>query len=329
MWIRVAVCSAVLSLMLAVSGAAAPAGCLYVNANPGSVYGDRTINSIVWGDGYPTVNVFFQTDTNIVYPPEHGGGQKQRFANNGLAPGSLNNDNPAFISIYTNTLRLNAMIADTGTVSTLYTFSEPMTLIDVIVCDLDSRDVVTVTAFDSNNVAMPASIFEVMGEGDLSLTNNAGGRPPLELATPPVWDAVSGVLTASVPWNENRTFTILRVPEGTSVGAIKLEFHGFETDTDGPGGSRLGSHIYAALWASPRSDAIATLDSTNGAPVLTLPTLPGLLYEISSSSDLDVWNPLAVLTGQASPVTHAVWTHVGGGDPAEGIEFYRYRRSAP
>jgi len=301
---------------------AAPAECLFVNANPGSSYGDRSFTNITWGDGYPTVSVTFVTDPSIVFT--NAGEPKQRFANNGLTPGSLDNDNPDFISVYTNNLRLNATIADTGTVITTYTFSSPMTLVDLLVCDVDDLDVVQITPYGPGGDPLPPSIFEVVEQGDLSLTNNAGGRPPLELATPPIWNETSGVLTSVVSWNENRTYTILRVPEGIAVKSIKLEFTGHRRDTDGPGGAGLGSHIYIALWATPRALRLQAASLQSGLPAIYVPTLPGLFYEISSSSNLVTWSFAGTQVGPAAPTGHVAWVDSSWPNVVQGPRFYRF-----
>ena len=62
---------------------AAPAGSLFINANPGTTYGNRTFTSVVWGDGYPLVSLQFNTDTGVVFSAMLGGGPAQRIANNG------------------------------------------------------------------------------------------------------------------------------------------------------------------------------------------------------------------------------------------------------
>jgi len=303
---------------------AAKAECLFVNANPGSSYGNRTFTNIVWGDGYPAVSVSFVTDPSIVFTGGDGGGQKQRFANNGLTPGTLNNDNPDFISVYTNILRLNATIADTGTVTTTYTFSTPMTLIDLIVCDVEDLDVVTITPHGPGGDPLPPSILEVVAQGDLSLTNNAGGRPPLELATPPIWNETTGVLTSSVSWNENRSYTILRVPEGVAVESIVLEFTGHRSDTDGPEGSGLGAHIYVAIWATPRALRLQDAGIQSDLPAINLPTLPGLLYEVASSSNLVTWSYAGNVVGPAAPTGHVVWVDTLWTNAAQYPRFYRF-----
>ena len=291
----------------AMSARAAPAGSLWINANPGTQYGNRTFTNVVWGDGYPTVSVEFITDDTVVFPPGHGGGQKQRFANNGIAPGNQNNNNPAFTGIYTNTLRLNAMIADTGTVTTTYTFSYPMTLIDLILCDFDDNDMAWISATGPDGEALPPSIFEFIMEGDLSMTNNAGNRPPLELATPPLWNPVSGVLTSAVSFNENRSYTVLRVPEGVAVKTITITFTGYRADNDGPDGGGLGAHIYVNLWATPRDSAWQPA-SAESTVQWRIPTLPGVMYEISSSSNFTHWELLDTLVGPSAPTGHVIWT---------------------
>ena len=282
------------------SAAAAEAGCLFVNGNP-AAYGDRSITNVTWGDAYPTVSVTFVTQPDIVFAPADGGGSKQQFGNNRLTPGTTALDEPAFISVYTNDLRLNALIADTGTVVLTYTFSTPMMLVDVIVADVDQGDSVQVSATAPGGAPLAPGVFQKMGEGDLSLTINAGGRPPLELATPPIWNEITGVLTAAVSWNENRSFTILRNPEGVAVESVTLSFKGASTDTDGPLGSGLGGHVYAALWASPRSHQITSFGPTSGNLALAVPTLPGYADLILESDDLSTWTEVSTFSGAGVP----------------------------
>jgi len=308
---------------------AAPAESLRINANPGTQYGNRTFTNVVWGDGYPLVSVAFVTDASIVFSPDHGSGQKQRFANNSLTPGTLQNDNPDFISIYTNILRLNAMIADTGTVTTTYTFSAPMTLIDLIICDVDDNDMLQVSATGPGGIPLSPSIFQFIADGDLSMTNNAGGRPPLELATPPLWDPVSGVLTSVVSWNENRTFTILRVPEGTAVESIVLTFNGYRADNDGPDGSGLGAHIYVNLWATPRAPVMSAAMAEDFSAQWTIPTLPGLSYSVSASTNTTTWEVLGSFAGPTAPTGHVVWADTDFTNQTSVFRLYRYGFVAP
>jgi hypothetical protein len=281
---------------------AAPAGSLFFNANPGTAYGDRSFSNVVWGDGYPTASLAFYTDPLVVFPPGEGGSASQRIANNGIAPGTSNNNHPWFVATYTNTLRLNALIADTGTVSAVYTFASPMTLIDLIVCDVDDLDNAVISATGADDQPLAMSNFILFAEGDLSMTNNAGSRPPLELATPPVWNAVSGVLSSSVSWNENRSFTVLRVNEGTAVKSIRVDFTGYRTDTDGPGGSGLGAHIYVNVWASPRVFAWTTSTSMTEGIIGSIPTLPLLHYQLEISTNGMMWETVNTVTGAAAPV---------------------------
>ena len=264
---------------------AADAGCLFLNANA-TLYGDRGFTNVVWGDGYPAVSAQFVTDTNIVFAAGDGGGPKQRMANNGLTPWTTESDNPAFLASYTNVLRLNAMIADTGTVTLTYTLAAPMTLVDLLVTDVDQDDRVQVALTAPGGAVLSPTNLQFIGEGDLSLTVNAGGRPPLELATPPAWTSVNGTLTSRVTWNENRSYTILRVPEGLAVETLTLSFTGARADTDGPAGAGLGSHVYVTLWATPRRPAISEMVADAGGIALRLPTLPALPYRVLAGAGI-------------------------------------------
>lgn len=301
---------------------AAPAGSLQINANPGTTYGNRAFTDVVWGDGYPLVTLQFSTDTSVVFQAVHGGGPAQRIANNTLDPGTLNNDNPAFTGIYTNRLRLNALIADTGTVTATYAFSSPMTLVDFILCDFDDEDRAVISATGPGGELVAPSNFLFLAEGDLSLTNNAGGRPPLEPATPPAWNPISGELVAQVPWNENRAYTILRAPEGLAVKTFSIAFTGARADADGPTNNGLGAHIYVNLWASPRPERIEAAATPR---VWRLPTLPGLAHAVETSEDFATWTVVNILTGAAAPVAHATWTN----QAAAPLEFLRFRRLLP
>ncbi len=285
----------------------APAGSLYVNANPGTTYGDRTITNIVWGDGYPAIAMEFRTDSNITFTVPYTG-HAQRIANNGLTPWTKDNDNPAFIASHTNIFRTNAFIADTGTVAATYVFTSPMTLVDLIVCDVDDEDRAVISAKDADGNPFAPSNFIFVADGDLSLTNNAGGRDPLELATPPTWNPEAGSLTANVQWNENRTFTILRVPEGRAVSSITVTFTGKRHDNDGQSGNGLGSHIYVGLWATPRGLRWGEGPTPN-LPAWSVPTLPGLTNRIEQSADLETWSDAGAVTGPPPPVAHVIWTN--------------------
>jgi len=309
-------------LLMTSALSAVPAGSLQINANPGTTYGNRAFTNVVWGGGYPLASLQFNTDTSVVFAAVHGGGPAQRIANNTIDPGTLNNDNPAFTGVYTNRLRLNALIADTGTVTATYTFSSPMTLIDFILCDFDDDDRAVISATGPGDAPIAPSNFIFLAEGDLSLTNNAGGRPALEPATPPAWNSTTGVLVAQVPWNENRSYTILRAPEGLAIKTFTIAFTGARADSDGPTNSGLGSHIYVNLWASPRPERI---EATTTSWIWRLPTLPGLAHTVETSTDLTTWTVVHTLTGAAAPVAHATWTNAG----TAPLEFLRFRRLLP
>lgn len=274
--------------------------CLFLNANA-TLYGNRAFTNVVWGSGYPTVSAQFSTSTNVVFSPADGGGQKQRMANNTLTPGLTESDNPDFISVYTNNLRLNALIADTGTVSLTYAFSSAMTLVDLMLTDVDDDDVLTIALSGPGGTIAPSNLVFV-DEGDLSLTINAGGRPPLELATPPAWNPTTGQLAAQVPWNENRSYTVLRVPEGIAVSNIVLTLSGTNPDTDGPSGPALGSHVYVTLWATPRPLLLAQPETAGTNFQFTIPSLPGRVYRVRAGTEPTAWSTLQTVTGAAAPV---------------------------
>lgn len=305
------------------SARAADAGCLFLNAS-GSLYGNRGFTNVIWGDGYPAVSAQFVTDPAIVFAPEHGSGPKQRMANNGLTPGAAENDNPAFVGIYTNVLRLNALIADTGTVALTYTLATPMTLFDLLVTDVDQDDRVLISMTAPGGAPLSPTQLQFAGEGDLSLTLNAGGRPPAELATPPAWTADQGTVTARVTWNENRSYTILRIPEGVAVETITVTFAGSRADSDGPSGSALGAHVYVALWATPRRVGVAGLDVDASGVHLRVPTLPALAYHVFSGPAVGQWVETNVLVGLSTPAGHTWWTDTG---TAQAIRFHTVERA--
>ncbi len=307
----------------------ADAECLRIAAG-NAPYGDWSTSNVVWGDGYPTVNAVFSADESLVFDVEHGGGYRQKIGTNSLvsstpAVPNAQNDNPSFIETYPNTLRLNALIADTGTIIMTYTLSFPTELVDIIIADVDEGDSVVVSATDAaGNAVAPASL-QMVGEGDLSLTINAGGRPPLELATPPSWNAGTGTLAAQVTWNENRSFTILRPLPGVALKTITLTFTGNRADSDGPTGSGLGSHIYAALWATPRILEVLQFSVANPTQfLLRWTSLPGLSYRVQTNTELsEPWTQETTVAGAAAP---AVATELLIPIPAVGPEFYRVVR---
>jgi hypothetical protein len=312
----------VMLLAAAPSARAADAGCLFLSAS-GSLYGNRGFTNVTWGDGYPAVSAQFVTDPAIVFAPEHGSGPKQRMANNGLTPGTAENDNPAFVGTYTNVLRLNALIADTGTVALTYTFAAPMTLVDLLVTDVDQDDRVLISMTAPGGAPLSPTQLQFAGEGDLSLTLNAGGRPPAELATPPAWTADQGTVTARVTWNENRSYTILRVPEGVVVETITVTFMGSRADSDGPSGSALGAHVYVALWATPRVPAVADVRTADGVVQLRVPTLPGLAYHVLSGDGVGEWTATNTVVGPAA-TGHVWWAETG---PVSAARFHTYDRA--
>jgi hypothetical protein len=321
---------ALILLLTPLTTLAATADSLFINANPGTTYGDRTIANVTWGDGYPSATLTFFTDTNLVFTPEQGGGQKQRLANNGLAPFTPNNNNPTFLAVYTNTLRLNALIADTGTVTATYTFSHPATLIDLIITDVDDQDVVFVSATDANHQPLAPSNLLLIAEGDLSMTNNAGSRPPLELASPPIWFPATGTLTSAVPFNENRSYSILRVPAGIAVRSLSVTCTGYRPDQDGPGSSGLGSHVYVNLWASPRPATwLPALTPPEPLPRWNIPSRSGHTYRVYASTNTWSWELLSAVTGPPPPAGYATWTDPTQPANRPPTRFFRYEESPP
>jgi hypothetical protein len=316
----------ILALMLFVSARGWGAEAASFRFAAGSApYGDWTANATAWGDGYPAVSGVFAADESLVFPPAEGGGYRQKIGTNTLDPGTTSNDNPAFTGVYPTSLRLNALIADTGVVALTYTLAFATELVDILVCDVDEDDSVVVSATDAAGVPIPASSFARVSEGDLSLTINAGGRPPLELATPPAWNPGTGALVAQVAWNENRSFTVLRPLPGVAVKTVTLTFDGARADSDGPAGAGLGSHIYAGLWPTPRRFEIReAVRQPGGSLLLRWTSLPGLGYRVERSLTVGGWGPVVDVTGASSPATTTDHTVVP--DPAAPRQFYRVIR---
>ena len=110
-----------------------PAGPLVVTVG-GSVYGDWSRQDLRWGQGYPAVNVRFDSDESV------GGGQRQSMWDNEFARGSTMNDQPGFITNYTSNLRVNALVANTGQVTLTYDLAFATRLVDLLILDVDDED---------------------------------------------------------------------------------------------------------------------------------------------------------------------------------------------
>ncbi|HUS34626.1 MAG TPA: PQQ-binding-like beta-propeller repeat protein [Verrucomicrobiae bacterium] len=266
-----------------------PVGPLLATVN-GSVLGDWSRQNIRWGQGFPAVSVNFDTDETVT------GVQRQSIWDNEFVRGSSVNDQPDFTKAYTTNLRVNGLVANTGTVKLTYNLAFATQLIDLMVLDVDDQDVVRIECRGIDGTTLSPDVFQIFAQGDLSKLINAIGRPPLEPATPPIWNPAAGTLTAAVLWNENRSYTILR--PSVPLTSITLTFTGKRPAPVGD----WGSHIYAALWATPRPMTLAqTRSPSTGDFHLQWPSLPGVTYRILRSSDLWSWIEAAKIEGAAVP----------------------------
>jgi hypothetical protein len=266
-----------------------PVGPVFVTVN-GSVLGDWSRQDIRWGQGFPVVSVHFDTDEAIT------GAQRQSIWDNEFARGSPANDQPEFTKVYPTNLRINALVANTGTIKLTYDLMFATQLVDLMVLDVDDEDVVRIECRGVGGAALSPDVLQVFMQGDLSRYINAPDRPPLELATPPIWNPATGMLTAGVPWNENRSFTIFR--PSVPLSSITLTFTGKRPAPV----DNWGSHIYAALWATPRPFTLTqTPPGFTGEFHLRWPSLPGVTYRILRSSDLLNWIEAAKVEGASAP----------------------------
>lgn len=264
------------------------AGPLLATVN-GSVVGDWSRQNIRWGQGFPAVTVNFDTDETVT------GVQRQSIWDNEFVRGSTANDQPDFTRAYTTNLRVNGLVANTGRVKLTYDFAFATQLVDLLVLDVDDEDVVHIECRGIDGAALSADVLQISIQGDLSKTLNPPPRP-LEPATPPIWNPATGTLIAAVPWNENRSFTVFR--PSVPLTSITLTFIG---KRPAPAGD-WGSHIYAALWATPRPLTLAqTRLASTGDFHLQWPSLPGVTYRILRSSDLWSWIEAAKIEGAAVP----------------------------
>jgi len=257
-----------------------PAGPLIVTVG-GPLYQDWSGPSLQWDQGYPGVNVRIDLD-------EATGGQI--IADNEFVVGSHLNDQPAFTTTYTSNLRVNFLSAGFGQMKITYDLAFPIQLLDLMLLDVDEEDHVAIECRNRDGAPVDPRLLQLVMEGDLSRNFNAIGRPPSEAATPPVWNAAAGTLTAAVTWNENRSFTVLR--PSVPVSSITLTFTG----------KRTGAHIYPLLWATPRRfEVTETRRTATGESHLRWTSLPGIPYRVMRSSNLADWVQVWAGDGAASP----------------------------
>jgi hypothetical protein len=286
----------------------------------GEVNRDWSGQGLSWGQGYPAVNVSFDTDESIRFSAAQGGGLKQLITELEIARGSQMNDQPEFTTAYTNNLKVNGLIADIGSVTLTYNLGFATRLLDLLVLDVDDEDVVHIECRDLHGDFLNPGLLEIVMEGDLSRYANAPGRPAAEPATPPLWDAATGTLTSAVIWNENRSYTVLRPT--VAVSQVQVTFTG-RRGAAAPG--QWGSHIYTALWATPRPlELIALSHDQHAGYRLRWNSLPDVPYHILSSSDLQTWADAKAVLGAASPAVTTDTVLAGG--PAEPVRFFKIQR---
>lgn len=279
----------------------------------GSVLGDWSRQDLRWGQGYPKVDVRFDSDELV------GGGQRQSMWDNEFARGSTMNDQPGFITNYTGNLRVNGLVANTGQVTLTYDLAFATQLVDLMILDVDDEDHVRIECRGLDGHPLDPGLLQLLMQGDLSRFANASPRPASEAASPPVWDPVAGTLTASVTWNENRSYTILR--PSVPLTSVTLTFTGKRAAPPGD----WGSHIYAALWATPRPFQFTeTRRNVAGESELRWTSLPGVPYRILRSSNLVDWVQAWAGEGAALPelTTQAV---VPSSEPASA-QFFKIQR---
>jgi hypothetical protein len=264
--------------------------------------GDRAMNwsieGLPWRQGFPRVNVTFETDESIRFPDSQGGGQRQLIANVDLSPGTPAHDNPDFTDVYPTTLPTLALIADSGTVELTYHLEYETALVDLIIADVDENDLVEITGYGPGAESASRVEWTVVAEGDLSRFINASGRPAAEPASPPLWDPTTGQLRSAVTWNENRSFTVLR--PASPVNMITVRFTGAIANLWGPG--YWGAHVYVALWATAHPLRIVEVRPTpDDMTLVRWLSLPGVPYRLFQSSDLIEWTEVGAVTGLAAP----------------------------
>lgn len=126
-----------------------------------------------WGQGYPAVDVRFDSDEAI-------GGQRQTIWDNEIVRGSNMNDQPEFITNYTSNLRVNALVADFGQVKITYDLAFATQLLDLMVLDVDEEDHVRIECRNPDGSPIDPRLLQRVVQGDLSRSFNAAGRPASE-----------------------------------------------------------------------------------------------------------------------------------------------------
>jgi Calx-beta domain-containing protein len=289
-----------------------PVGPLIV-AVGGSVVGDWSRQDLRWGQGYPAADVRFDSDESV------GGGQRQSMWDNEFARGSTMNDQPGFITNYTSNLRVNALVANTGRVTLTYDLAFGTQLVDLMILDVDDEDHVRIECRGLDGNPLDPGLLQILMQGDLSRFVNAPPRPASEAASPPVWDPVAGTLTASVVWNENRSFTILR--PSVPLSSVTLTFTGKRAAPPGD----WGSHIYAALWATSRAFQFTeTRRNATGESELRWTSLPGVPYRILRSSNLVDW--VQAWAGEGAALPELTTQAVVPNSEAASAQFFKIRR---
>lgn len=182
-------------------------------------------------------------------------------------------DNPAVFSAYGSTLPLLMQFSSGGVSVLTYRFASPISrALDLFLTDVDTGDAVTVTAFGPGGTPLTLSSWQLVGEGDLSLYQDVGSALG-PLATPPtVFISSSSIdVTAAVDYNQNRSYTILRTPEGQAIESINITFTGNLTPTLNGSDPLLawnGSHIYTGLALAVPEPSVPLLALLAAAPSL-------------------------------------------------------------
>ena len=120
-----------------------------------------------------------------------------------------------------------------GNAIVTYSFDQPTGNIDLLMLDLDSDDVVTITAKN----ALGDNITDFSGwryvSGDMSTWDN-----PNPIASPPSWNSTTGTLTSTDSGNDHRSFGLL-TPD-VLVTEVVISFNATQS----------GRHVYTSIFST-------------------------------------------------------------------------------